>query len=40
MNDLVSVIMPSYNTEKYISASIQSVQAQTYAHWELIDDVL
>ena len=34
--DLVSVIMPSYNTEKYILDSIQSVQAQTYANWELI----
>ena len=36
MNDLVSVIMPSYNTAKYISASIRSVMAQTYSNWELI----
>lgn len=36
MNDLVSIIMPSYNTEKYISESIASVQKQTYADWELI----
>ena len=36
MNDLVSIIMPSYNTEKYISESITSVQKQTYADWELI----
>ena len=36
MNDLVSVIMPSYNTERFIAESIRSVQAQTYANWELI----
>ena len=36
MNDLVSVIMPSYNAEKYIEAAIKSVQAQTYTNWELI----
>lgn len=36
MNELVSVIMPSYNTASYISASIKSVLAQTYSNWELI----
>lgn len=36
MNDLVSIIMPSYNTAEYIAASIESVLAQTYADWELI----
>lgn len=36
MNDLVSVIMPSYNTAKYIGESIESVINQTYPNWELI----
>ena len=33
---LVSVIMPCYNMEKYIAATIESVQRQTYPHWELL----
>lgn len=36
MSELVSIIMPSYNTAEYISDSIRSVQAQTYENWELI----
>ena len=36
MNDMVSVIMPSYNTANFISESIESVMAQTYTNWELI----
>ncbi len=33
---LVSVIMPCYNMERYISDSIMSVRQQTYPHWELL----
>ena len=36
MDELVSVIMPSYNTGEYIAASIESVLAQTYPNWELL----
>ena len=36
MDDLVSIIMPSYNTAKYIAETVQSVLAQTYQDWELI----
>lgn len=40
MRPLVSVVMPSYNSEKYIPEAIHSVIAQTYENWELliIDD--
>lgn len=36
MDELVSIIMPSYNTANYIAASIQSVLDQTYPNWELL----
>ena len=36
MNELVSIVMPSYNTANYIEASIESVRHQTYENWELI----
>lgn len=36
MNEIVSIITPSYNTAKYIGKTIESVQAQTYQNWEMI----
>lgn len=36
MKPLVSVIMPSYNSEKFIGEAIESVLEQTYENWELI----
>ncbi|MBR5451677.1 MAG: glycosyltransferase family 2 protein [Clostridia bacterium] len=36
MKDLVSIIMPSYNTAGFIADSIKSVLAQTYDNFELI----
>lgn len=36
MAPMVSVIMPSYNSERYIAESIASVQSQTLVDWELL----
>jgi glycosyltransferase involved in cell wall biosynthesis len=36
MQDLVSIIMPSYNCGKFVEETIRSVQAQTYQNWEII----
>lgn len=35
-NDLISVIMPCYNAEKYLTQAIESVFSQTYSNVELI----
>lgn len=36
MSDLVSILTPTYNAEKFIRATIESVQNQTYQNWEMI----
>ena len=36
MNDLVSIIMPSYNTGRFLAEAVGSVLAQTYSAWELL----
>lgn len=36
MKPFVSIIMPSYNAERFIAESIDSVLAQTYQDWELV----
>lgn len=36
VDGLVSIIMPSWNTGRFISESIQSVLNQTYKQWELL----
>lgn len=34
--ELVSIITPSFNSEKFIAETIRSVQNQTYQNWEMI----
>lgn len=36
VHGLVSIVMPSYNTGRFIGRSIDSVLAQTYQNWELL----
>ena len=34
--NLVSIIVPVYNAEKFIEETIKNIEAQTYTNWELI----
>ncbi len=36
MEEKVSIITPSFNSEKYIMKTIKSVQNQSYKNWEMI----
>lgn len=36
VNDLVSIVVPVYNAERFINETIQTVLDQTYTNWELI----
>lgn len=36
VEELVSIVMPTYKCGRFIGKSIESVQAQTYQNWELI----
>lgn len=36
MNELVSIVTPTYNCSKYIEKTIKSVINQTYKNWEMI----
>lgn len=36
MNDLISIVLPVYNGERFLRASIDSVIAQTHQNWELL----
>lgn len=36
VDGLVSIIMPSWNTDRFIAETIQSVLDQTYQNWELL----
>lgn len=36
MDELISIIVPVYNVEKYIVETMECVRAQTYPHWELL----
>ncbi|OXA80605.1 Glycosyltransferase involved in cell wall bisynthesis [Flavobacterium aquidurense] len=36
MSELVSIITPTYNAEKFITETLKSVKNQTYQNWEMI----
>ena len=36
LEELISIIVPVYNSEKFIGDTIKTVEQQTYKNWELI----
>lgn len=34
--ELISIVLPTYNSEKYISLTIDSIRSQDYLNWELV----
>lgn len=36
MNDLISIVIPVYNAEKFIKETIENILQQTYTNWEII----
>ncbi|MGK5092227.1 glycosyltransferase family 2 protein [Deltaproteobacteria bacterium TL4] len=36
MEALVSIVIPAYNAAKYLQQTVESVQSQTYPHWEML----
>lgn len=36
VQELVSIVIPAYNAERFIGATIDSVKAQTHTNWELL----
>jgi teichuronic acid biosynthesis glycosyltransferase TuaG len=36
MSDLVSVVIPAFNAERFVAQSIDSVRSQTHSEWELL----
>lgn len=40
MPNIVSIVIPAYNAEKYLERSLNSIRKQTYPHWEaiIVDD--
>lgn len=36
IDNLISIITPTYNSEKFVSETIDSILVQTYSNWELL----
>ena len=36
VENLISIVVPVYNSEKFIEETVQCILGQTYQEWELI----